>query len=131
MTDHNRPLTLTGFSRYIQQLRYQWSNACALPVQGTSQYIATGPHPRFSNGNRLAELGVDMAKGEAELAVRDGVARTEEENWQVVMLKEKQRVLAQTLTFGWARGVFARARHRRMKHACNRRTRYELAITSE
>lgn len=48
---------------------------------------------RISNGNRLAELGVDVAKGKAKLVERDAVAQTEEKYWQIVMLKEKQKTI--------------------------------------
>lgn len=48
---------------------------------------------RISNGNRLAELGVEVAKAKARLAERDELAQTEEKYWTIVMLKEKQKTL--------------------------------------
>lgn len=48
---------------------------------------------RISNGNRLAELGVEIARDRTVLARRDAVAQTEEKYWRIVALHEKERTL--------------------------------------
>ncbi len=49
---------------------------------------------RIVNGNRLATLGLDVARDDAVLARRDALAQTEEKYWRLVELAEKERTLA-------------------------------------
>jgi outer membrane protein TolC/preprotein translocase subunit SecF len=49
---------------------------------------------RVVNGNRLAALGVKVAKDKSELSERDALAQTEEKYWRLVALREKLRTLA-------------------------------------
>lgn len=49
---------------------------------------------QISNGNRLADLGVDVAKAQSKMAERDAVAQAEEKYWRLVMLKEKKKTIA-------------------------------------
>lgn len=48
---------------------------------------------RILNGNRLAELGVQVARDKALLSRRDVLALTEEKYWQLIVLAEKYRTL--------------------------------------
>lgn len=48
---------------------------------------------RIVNGNRLAVLGVDVARDNAVMARRDALARTDEKYWRLVELTEKERTL--------------------------------------
>jgi outer membrane protein TolC len=48
---------------------------------------------RISNGNRLASLGIDVARENGTIARRDSLALTEEKYWRVVELTEKQHTL--------------------------------------
>lgn len=48
---------------------------------------------RIANGNRLASLGVEVAKDRIELSERDVLAQTEEKYWRLVALREKVRTL--------------------------------------
>jgi multidrug efflux pump subunit AcrB/outer membrane protein TolC len=48
---------------------------------------------RIRNSNRLAELGIDVAREEAAIARRDAVAVAEEMYWRVLQLRERERTL--------------------------------------
>jgi multidrug efflux pump subunit AcrB/outer membrane protein TolC len=48
---------------------------------------------RISNGNRLAKLGVEVARAKADVAERDALLATEEKYWQIVSLHEKRRTI--------------------------------------
>ncbi len=48
---------------------------------------------RIVSGNRLADLGVHVAKDRAEISKRDVLAQTEEKYWRLVALREKLRTL--------------------------------------
>lgn len=48
---------------------------------------------RISNGNRLAQLGVEVAKAKAKAAERDALFATEEKYWQIVSLHEKRKTV--------------------------------------
>jgi outer membrane protein len=67
----------------------QRTNVLALMVQ---QPLFAGG--RIFNGNRLAALGEDVARGKVTLAERDAVAQTEEKYWTLLSLQEKKRTLA-------------------------------------
>lgn len=49
---------------------------------------------RISNGNRLAETGVEIAKDRALLSRREAVAQAEEKYWRLIALAEKEKTLA-------------------------------------
>jgi outer membrane protein TolC len=48
---------------------------------------------RITNGNRLASLGIEVARENGLIARRDALALTEEKYWRVVDLSEKQQTL--------------------------------------
>lgn len=48
---------------------------------------------RIENGNRLAALGVEVARERQEMARRDVLAQTEENYWRLVALAEKLRTI--------------------------------------
>lgn len=48
---------------------------------------------RIVNGNRLAELGVEVARENVAIARRDAVAQAEEKYWRILQLREKLRTL--------------------------------------
>lgn len=48
---------------------------------------------RVANGNKLAGLGVQVAKDKTEMSERDVLAQTEEKYWQLIALQEKRRTL--------------------------------------
>lgn len=48
---------------------------------------------RIANGNRLASLGVEVARDMTALSERDVLAQTEEKYWRIVALREKVRTL--------------------------------------
>ncbi len=48
---------------------------------------------RVVNGNRLAALGVEIARDKEEMARRDAVAKAEDKYWQYLALAEKRRTL--------------------------------------
>jgi multidrug efflux pump subunit AcrB/outer membrane protein TolC len=49
---------------------------------------------RILNGNRLAAVGVQIAKDKAEMSRRDVLAQTEEKYWRLVALKERLKTMA-------------------------------------
>ena len=49
---------------------------------------------RIVNANRLAALGVEVARESAGMARRDAVAQAEEKYWRILQLREKARTLA-------------------------------------
>lgn len=67
----------------------QRTNVLALAVQ---QPVFAGG--RILNGNRLASVGVDVARDKVSLAERDAVAQAEEKYWTLLSLQEKRRTLA-------------------------------------
>lgn len=48
---------------------------------------------RVVNGNRLAALGVEIARDKEEMARRDAVGKAEDKYWQLLALAEKRRTL--------------------------------------
>lgn len=48
---------------------------------------------RVGNGNKLASVGVQVAKDRTAMAERDVLAQTEEKYWQLIALREKRRTL--------------------------------------
>jgi outer membrane protein TolC len=62
----------------------------AAAVTATQSVFAGG---RVVNGNRLASLGVAVARDKAALSRRDALAQTEEKYWRLVGLAEKERTL--------------------------------------
>ena len=48
---------------------------------------------RVVNGNRLAALGVEIARDKEAIAKRDAVAKVEDKYWQLLALAEKRRTL--------------------------------------
>jgi multidrug efflux pump subunit AcrB/outer membrane protein TolC len=48
---------------------------------------------RISNGNRLAELGIEVARVKADVARRDALVETDEKYWKIVSLHEKRRTI--------------------------------------
>jgi multidrug efflux pump subunit AcrB/outer membrane protein TolC len=48
---------------------------------------------RVANGNRLARLGVKVARDKSEMSERDVLAQTEEKYWRLIALQEKRRTL--------------------------------------
>jgi multidrug efflux pump subunit AcrB/outer membrane protein TolC len=48
---------------------------------------------RISNGNRLAKLGVEVARAKAKVAEHDALVTTDEKYWQLVSLHEKLRTV--------------------------------------
>lgn len=60
-------------------------------VVSAVQPVFTGG--RIVNGNRLAALGVTVARDRGALARRDALAQTEEKYWRLVGLTEKERTL--------------------------------------
>ena len=48
---------------------------------------------RIENGNRLAALGVEVAREKQVMACRDVLAQTEEKYWGLVALAEKLRTI--------------------------------------
>lgn len=48
---------------------------------------------RVRNGNKLAEVGIEVAKDKSEISRREVLAQTEEKYWRLVALQEKLRTL--------------------------------------
>jgi multidrug efflux pump subunit AcrB/outer membrane protein TolC len=61
-------------------------HATVLSLSAVQPVYAGG---RIRNGNRLADLGVQIAKDKSVLSRRDVVAQTEEKYWRLVTLSEK------------------------------------------
>lgn len=62
-----------------------------LGVVSAVQPLYTGG--RIVNGNRLAAVGVDVARRQAALAEREAITQADEKYWQVVVLAAKERTL--------------------------------------
>jgi len=78
-------------SAYVPSMNLEagkWANLLQLTVQ---QPLYVGG--RVKNGNRLAQLGEDVARTKVQLAQRDAVAQAEEKYWALLSLQEKRRTL--------------------------------------
>lgn len=64
--------------------------ANVLLLAATQPVFAGG---RVVNGNRLAALGVEIARDKETMARRDAVAKVEDKYWQLLALAEKRRTL--------------------------------------
>jgi outer membrane protein TolC/preprotein translocase subunit SecF len=62
-----------------------------LPVVTAMQPVFTGG--RVVNGNRLAGVGVEVARDRSDMALRDALAQTEEKYWRLVALRQKLHTL--------------------------------------
>jgi multidrug efflux pump subunit AcrB/outer membrane protein TolC len=87
------PATLAKASQFA----YMPASAMSMAGRGTL-FALSAVQPlyagdRVTNGNRLAELGIQVARDKAVLSRRDVLAQTEEKYWQLVVLAEKRRTL--------------------------------------
>lgn len=65
-------------------------NAATISLTAIQPVYAGG---RIVNGNRLAALGVDIARDKSAMARRDALTQTDQKYWQIVVLVEKERTL--------------------------------------
>lgn len=84
--------TATEFA-YFPGLNLQLLDRATVGLLNITQPIFVGG--KIINGNKLAQLGVDVKEKQQQLSQQETLLKTEQQYWQIVVLQEKEKTIAQ------------------------------------
>lgn len=84
--------TATEFA-YFPGLNLQLLDKATVGLINITQPIFVGG--KITNGNKLAQIGVEVKEQQHQLSQQETLLKTEQQYWQIVVLQEKEKTIAQ------------------------------------
>lgn len=84
--------TATEFA-YFPGLNLQLLDKATVGLINITQPIFVGG--KITNGNKLAQIGVEVKEQQHQLSQQEALLKTEQQYWQIVVLQEKEKTIAQ------------------------------------